>query len=124
MARVKGGTVTHLRHKKVLKYNKGNFGTRSTLFKRANETMLKSMWYAYRDRRTRKRDLRKLWNHPHQRSRPFEWHVLQPVHLWHEESRHPIEPQSLGRSGSPRSQSFHGCGRKSQSCDLTQLSYF
>ena len=61
MARVKGGTVTHLRHKKVLKYNKGNFGTRSTLFKRANETMLKSMWYAYRDRRTRKRDLRKLW---------------------------------------------------------------
>jgi len=61
MTRVKGGTVTHLRHKKVLKYNKGNFGTRSRLFKRANETMLKSMWYAYRDRRTRKRDLRKLW---------------------------------------------------------------
>ena len=61
MARTKGGTVTHLRHKKVLKYNKGNFGTRSRLFKRANETMLKSMWYAYRDRRTRKRDLRKLW---------------------------------------------------------------
>ena len=61
MTRVKGGTVTHLRHKKVIKYNKGNFGTRSRLFKRANETMLKSMWYAYRDRRTRKRDLRKLW---------------------------------------------------------------
>jgi large subunit ribosomal protein L20 len=61
MSRVKGGTVTHLRHKKVLKYNKGNFGTRSRLFKRANETMLKSMWYAYRDRRNRKRDLRKLW---------------------------------------------------------------
>jgi large subunit ribosomal protein L20 len=61
MTRVKGGTVTHLRHKKVLKYNKGNFGTRHSLFKRANETMLKSMWYAYRDRRNRKRDLRKLW---------------------------------------------------------------
>jgi len=61
MTRVKGGTVTHLRHKKILKYNKGNFGTRSRLFRRANETMLKSLWYAYRDRRSRKRDLRKLW---------------------------------------------------------------
>ncbi|HUV15085.1 MAG TPA: 50S ribosomal protein L20 [Pelolinea sp.] len=61
MTRVKGGPVTHLRHKKVLKYNKGNFGTRSKLFRRANETMLKSLWYAYRDRRNRKRDLRRLW---------------------------------------------------------------
>ena len=61
MTRVKGGTVTHRRHKKVVKYNKGNFGTRNSLFKRANETMLKSLWYAYRDRRDRKRDLRKLW---------------------------------------------------------------
>ena len=61
MTRVKGGKVTHLRHKKVLKYNKGNFGTRHNLFKRANETMLKSLWYAYRDRRNRKRDLRRLW---------------------------------------------------------------
>lgn len=61
MTRVKGGPVTHLRHKKVLKYNKGNFGTRSRLFKRANETMLKSLWYAYRDRRNRRRDLRRLW---------------------------------------------------------------
>jgi len=61
MTRVKGGTVTHLRHKRTLKYNKGNFGTRSRLFRRANETMLKSMWYATRDRRIRKRDMRKLW---------------------------------------------------------------
>jgi large subunit ribosomal protein L20 len=61
MTRVKGGPVTHLRHKKVLKYNKGNFGTRSRLFRRANETMLKSLWYATRDRKNRKRDLRRLW---------------------------------------------------------------
>jgi len=61
MARVKGGPHGHLRHKKVLKLNQGNFGTRHRLFKRANETMLKSLWYAYRDRRVRKRDLRKLW---------------------------------------------------------------
>jgi len=61
MTRVKGGPVTHLRHKKTIKYNKGNFGTRSRLFRRANETMLKSMWYATRDRKNRKRDLRRLW---------------------------------------------------------------
>jgi large subunit ribosomal protein L20 len=40
---------------------KGKFGTRHKLFRRANEAMLKSLWYAYRDRRNRKRDLRKLW---------------------------------------------------------------
>jgi len=61
MARVKGGPKGHLRHKKVLKMTKGQYGTRSKLFKRANEAMLKSLWYAYRDRRTRKRDLRRLW---------------------------------------------------------------
>jgi len=61
MARVKGGPSGHQRHKKVLKITKGQYGTRSKLFKRANEAMLKSLWYAYRDRRTRKRDLRRLW---------------------------------------------------------------
>lgn len=61
MARVKGGPKGHLRHKKVLKFTKGQRGTRHRLFKRANEAMLKSLWYATRDRRTRKRDLRKLW---------------------------------------------------------------
>jgi large subunit ribosomal protein L20 len=40
---------------------KGMYGTRHRLFRRANEAMLKSLWYAYRDRRTRKRDLRRLW---------------------------------------------------------------
>jgi len=61
MARVKGGPYGFRRHRKVLKYTKGQRGTRHFLFKRANEAMLKSMWYAYRDRRVRKRDLRKLW---------------------------------------------------------------
>ena len=59
--RVKGGPQGHLRHKKVLKITKGQRGSKSTLFKRANEAMLKSLWYAIRDRRVRKRDLRKLW---------------------------------------------------------------
>lgn len=61
MARIKGGPHGHLRHKKVLKMNQGYFGTRHRLFRRANEAMLKSLWYATRDRRIRKRDLRKLW---------------------------------------------------------------
>ncbi|MEJ2011135.1 MAG: 50S ribosomal protein L20 [Anaerolineales bacterium] len=61
MTRVKGGTVTRKRHKKILKLTSGMYGTRSKLFRRANEAMLKSLWYAYRDRRTRKRDLRRLW---------------------------------------------------------------
>jgi large subunit ribosomal protein L20 len=51
----------HKRHKKVLKFTKGQFGSRSKLFKRANEAMLKSLFYAFRDRRNRKRDFRKLW---------------------------------------------------------------
>ncbi|HBF40282.1 MAG TPA: 50S ribosomal protein L20, partial [Anaerolineaceae bacterium] len=56
MARVKGGPKGHLRHKRVLAYTKGQFGSRHRLIKRANEARLKSMWYATRDRRIRKRD--------------------------------------------------------------------
>ncbi len=59
--RVKGGPQGHLRHKKVFKFTQGQRGTRHFLFKRASEAMLKSMWYATRDRRVRKRELRKLW---------------------------------------------------------------
>jgi large subunit ribosomal protein L20 len=61
MPRVKGGPKSHLRHKKVLKFTKGQRGAKHLLFKRANEAMLKSLWYATRDRRLRKRDLRRLW---------------------------------------------------------------
>lgn len=61
MARVKTGFTRRRRHKKVLKLTKGQWGARSRLYRRANEAMLKSLWYAYRDRRNRKRDLRRLW---------------------------------------------------------------
>jgi large subunit ribosomal protein L20 len=61
MTRVKTGPYRRQHHKKVLKITKGQFGTRHRLFRRANEAMLKSLWYAYRDRRQRKRDLRRLW---------------------------------------------------------------
>ena len=59
--RVKRGPHSHLRHKKVLKITKGQRGSKHLLFRRANEAMLKSLWYATRDRRVRKRDLRRLW---------------------------------------------------------------
>ena len=59
--RVKGGFVTRRRHKKILSMTKGQWGTRSKLFRRANEAMMKSYWYAYRDRRNKKRDFRRLW---------------------------------------------------------------
>ncbi len=61
MARTRTGIVRRRRHKKVLKFTKGQWGTRSTNFKRANEAMMRSLWYAYRDRRQRRRQLRRLW---------------------------------------------------------------
>lgn len=59
--RVKRGTVSRRRHKKILNMTKGQWGTRSKLFRRANEAMMKSYWYAYRDRRVRRREMRRLW---------------------------------------------------------------
>lgn len=61
MARVKRGVPAHARHKKVLKLTKGQWGTKHRLFRRANEAMLKSLSYAYRDRRNRRRQFRRLW---------------------------------------------------------------
>ncbi|WP_129727791.1 50S ribosomal protein L20 [Ectobacillus funiculus] len=61
MPRVKGGTVTRKRRKKVLKLAKGFYGSKHTLFKVANQQVMKSLMYAFRDRRQKKRDFRKLW---------------------------------------------------------------
>ena len=61
MPRVKGGTVTRKRHKRVLKLAKGYYGSKHTLYKVANQAVMKSLQYAYRDRRQKKRDFRKLW---------------------------------------------------------------
>lgn len=61
MPRVKGGPTTRRRHKKVLKLTRGQRASRSTLFRRANEAMLHSLSYAYRHRREKKRDFRRLW---------------------------------------------------------------
>ncbi|HOO49369.1 MAG: 50S ribosomal protein L20 [Saccharofermentanaceae bacterium] len=61
MSRVKRGMRTRARHHKILKQAKGYFGHKSKLFKVANQAVLKSGVYAYRDRKNKKRDFRKLW---------------------------------------------------------------
>lgn len=61
MARVKGGVVSRRRRKKVLKLAKGYYGSKHRLFKTAQQQVFKSGMYAYRDRRQKKRDFRKLW---------------------------------------------------------------
>ncbi|NLM45260.1 MAG: 50S ribosomal protein L20 [Firmicutes bacterium] len=61
MPRVKRGVTARARHKKVIKLAKGYFGAKSKLFRTANQAVMKSLANAYRDRRLRKRDFRKLW---------------------------------------------------------------
>ena len=61
MPRVKRGVTTHRRHKKVLALTKGHRATKHSLFRRARESMLKSLSYAFAHRRERKGDMRRLW---------------------------------------------------------------
>ncbi|MBN1624167.1 MAG: 50S ribosomal protein L20 [Clostridia bacterium] len=61
MARVKGGVTTRARHRKVLKQAKGYFGTKSINYKVAKQAVMKSLQYAYRDRKANKRNFRKIW---------------------------------------------------------------
>ncbi|HOK44116.1 MAG TPA: 50S ribosomal protein L20 [Thermoclostridium caenicola] len=61
MSRVKGALRTRARHKKILKLAKGYFGAKSKLYRIANQAVMKSLSYAYRDRKQKKRDFRKLW---------------------------------------------------------------
>ena len=61
MARVKRGVTSHAKHKKVLKQVKGQYGRRKNTIRVAKQAMEKAMQYAYRDRRTKKRDFKSLW---------------------------------------------------------------
>ena len=61
MTRVKGGTISRARHKKVLKQAKGYFGSKHRLYRTAHEQVMHSGKYAFRDRKQKKRDFRKLW---------------------------------------------------------------
>ncbi len=61
MTRVKRGVTARARHKKILKLTKGHYGARHRLFRTANESLIHAQLYAYRDRRQRKRNFRRLW---------------------------------------------------------------
>jgi large subunit ribosomal protein L20 len=61
MARVKSGVVTRRRHKKILKMARGYRGSRHRLFRPANEAVMHALWYAYKHRKQRKGDFRRLW---------------------------------------------------------------
>lgn len=61
MPRVKKGVTAHARHKKILKLARGYRGSKSKLFKKANETVMKALYYARRDRRAKKGEFRRLW---------------------------------------------------------------
>lgn len=61
MPRVKRGVMTHKRHKKIIKEAKGYFGLKKNVYQVANEAVMKSGNYAYRDRRNKKREFRRLW---------------------------------------------------------------
>ena len=61
MPRVKVGATAHRRHKKILKLAKGYKGSKSKQFKKANETVMKALYYARRDRRAKKGNFRRLW---------------------------------------------------------------
>lgn len=96
MARVKGGFVVRRRHKKVLKLARGYFGSKHRIFKTANEQVMKSLVYAYRDRRNTKRNFRRLWIVRINLYDTYERFVLQQTDprietCW---SRH--EPQNVG----------------------------
>lgn len=61
MARTKTGFIRRRKHNKIRKLVKGQWGSRGKLFRRSNEAMMKSLWYSYRDRKVRAREMRKLW---------------------------------------------------------------
>ena len=97
MARVKRGTTTHARHKKVLEQSKGFRGRTSTTYRAARERLEKSLQYAYRDRRNKKRDFRGLVDPAHQRGGARARPDLQPIYRRAEEGRHRDGPQGAGR---------------------------
>ncbi len=80
MARVKRGVTTHARHKKVLEQSKGFVGRSSTNYRIALQRLEKSLQYAYRDRRVKKREFRGAVDPAHQRRRARAWADLQPLH--------------------------------------------
>ena len=87
MPRVKRGTKRHNRRKKLLSLAKGYYLNKSKLYKFAKESVEKALVYAYRDRKVRKRDFRRLWIVRIGAAARHEWTELQSVHFRTEEGR-------------------------------------
>ena len=116
MARVKRGTTTHARHKKVLEQSKGFVGRSSTNYRIARERLEKSLQYAYRDRRVKKREFRGLWIQRINAAVREHGITYSPVHLRPEKGRDRDGPQGsrrhrLRRCGFVRGNRAKGSGR-------------
>ena len=96
MPRAKGGVVLRRRHNKILKITKGQRMSRHLLWHRANEAMLKSLFYASRDRRGPQARHARPVDRPYQRGRSSERHHLQPADPRFEDSRYPAGPENPG----------------------------
>ena len=114
MARVKGGFVRMRRRKRILKLAKGYYGSKHRLFKSAKEQVMKSLLYAYRDRRQRKRDFRKLWITRINAAAASERPELQQVHARSETGRRGSEPQD---ARGPRGERFERVQRAGRHCE-------
>ena len=95
MPRIKRGVTSHHKHKKVLAQTKGHIGTKHRLIKRARESMIHSLSYAYFHRRERKGDM----DTARQRRLPCQRNDLQPVHQRTEKGRYWDEQENAGRDG-------------------------
>ena len=84
MARVKGGVVSRKRRKRILKLAKGYYGAKHILFRTAKEQVMNSYYYAYRDRRQKKRDFRKIVDHSYQRGSSYERTFILTIDAWFE----------------------------------------
>ena len=119
MARVKRGVASKKRHKKVLKQAKGYYGNKSRSFRAANEQVMRSGNYAFRDRRARKGEMRRLWIQRINAACRLARHELQPVHRRAERRRHRSRPQDPRRSRGDRCRCVQQAGRERQSCRST-----
>ena len=84
MARVKGGVVSRKRRKRILKLAKGYYGAKHILFRTAKEQVMNSYYYAYRDRRQKKRDFRKIVDYTYQCGSSFERTFILTIDAWFE----------------------------------------
>ena len=102
MARVKRAVHAKKHHRAVLEQAQGYYGNKSRSFRAANEQVMHSLQYAYRDRRARKGDFRQLWIQRINAASPSERNQLQPVHRRTAGGRRDCRPEGPRRPGRPR----------------------